>query len=68
MRGTDELRAMRISGLKSLFVVLGPSGSGKSSFLRAGLISRLQRDDRHFRVLGVMRPERYAPESSELSC
>ncbi len=35
--GLDELRAMRLSGLKSLFVVLGPSGSGKSSLLRAGL-------------------------------
>ena len=58
VRGTDDLRAMRISGLKSLFVVLGPSGSGKSSFLRAGLIPRLQRDDRHFRVLGIVRPER----------
>ncbi|MGO9350188.1 MAG: TIR domain-containing protein [Mycobacterium sp.] len=60
VRGTDELRAMRISGLKSLFVVLGPSGSGKSSFLRAGLIPRLQRDDRHFRVLGIVRPHRHA--------
>jgi WD40 repeat protein len=60
VRGTDELRAMRISWLKALFVVLGPSGSGKSSFLRAGLIPRLQRDDRHFRVLGIMRPERNA--------
>jgi TIR domain len=60
VRGTDELRAMRTSGLKSLFVVLGPSGSGKSSFLRAGLIPRLQRDDRHFRVLGIVRPERNA--------
>ncbi|HUO38707.1 MAG TPA: TIR domain-containing protein, partial [Mycobacterium sp.] len=60
VRGTDELRAMRIAGLRSLFVVLGPSGSGKSSFLRAGLIPRLQRDDRHFAVLGIMRPERNA--------
>jgi WD40 repeat protein len=58
VRGMDELRAMRLSRLKSLFVVLGPSGSGKSSFLRAGLIPRLQRDDRQFRVLGVLRPER----------
>jgi TIR domain len=60
VRGTDDLRAMRISGVRSLFVVLGPSGSGKSSFLRAGLIPRLQRDDRHFRVLGIARPERNA--------
>ena len=60
VRGLDELRAMRLSGTESLFVVLGPSGSGKSSFLRAGLIPRLQRDDRHFLVLGIMRPERNA--------
>jgi WD40 repeat protein len=65
-RGLDELRAMRfgllaqLSGLKSLFVVLGPSGSGKSSFLRAGLIPRLQREDHRFVVLGIVRPERSA--------
>jgi WD40 repeat protein len=61
--GLDDLRAMRfgllarLSGYKSLFVVLGPSGSGKSSFLRAGLIPRLRRDDRRFLVLGLVRPE-----------
>jgi hypothetical protein len=60
VRGLDELRAIRLSGAKSLFVVLGPSGSGKSSFLRAGLIPRLQREDRRFVVLGVARPERNA--------
>jgi hypothetical protein len=56
LRGLDELRAMRLAGVKSMFVVLGPSGSGKSSFLRAGLIPRLQRDDRQFLTLGIMRP------------
>jgi WD40 repeat protein len=44
-----------IRGPESMFVVLGPSGSGKSSFLRAGLVPRLKRDDRNFLVLGVMR-------------
>jgi hypothetical protein len=60
MRGSDELRKMRLSGMNSLFVVLGPSGSGKSSFLRAGLIPHLQRDDRNFVVLGTVRPGRNA--------
>jgi WD40 repeat protein len=62
--GMDELRKMRLTTLKPLFVVLGPSGSGKSSFLRAGLIPRLQRDDRNFTVLGVVRPERDALNGS----
>ena len=65
-QGLDELRGMRfrllaqLSGRRSLFVVLGPSGSGKSSFLRAGLVARLQRDDRSFVVLGILRPEGHA--------
>ena len=62
-QGLAQLGAMRVrsvaqlSGRKSLFVVLGPSGSGKSSFLRAGLLPRLQRDDRNFVVLGTVRPD-----------
>jgi WD40 repeat protein len=60
LRGLDELRGMRSSGIESLFMILGPSGAGKSSFLRAGLLPRLKRDDRHFVVLEIMRPERNA--------
>lgn len=43
-----------------LLVILGASGAGKSSFLRAGLWPRLKRDDRHFLPLPVIRPERAA--------
>ena len=58
VRGMDALRGMRASGVESLFVILGPSGVGKSSFLRAGLLPRVRRDDRHFLVTGIVRPER----------
>lgn len=45
---------------QSVFVILGPSGAGKSSFLRAGLLPRLRRDDRHYLLLDIVRPERNA--------
>jgi hypothetical protein len=60
VRAIDAVRGMRLSGLASMFVVLGPSGSGKSSFLRAGLLPRLAREDRCFAMLGIVRPERCA--------
>jgi WD40 repeat protein len=58
VRGQGALRGMRGIGIESLFVVLGPSGSGKSSFLRAGLLPRLRRDERQFLVMEIVRPER----------
>ncbi len=45
--GRDALTAAlldRMTGTGGLLIVLGPSGSGKSSLLRAGLVSALTRD------------------------
>ncbi|HUO40164.1 MAG TPA: hypothetical protein VMU34_20985, partial [Mycobacterium sp.] len=56
--GLDALRGMRRSAVQSLFVILGVSAVGKSSFLRAGLLPRLRRDDRDFLLLDIVRPQR----------
>ena len=57
LRGLDVLRGLRDNPAMRLFVILAASGTGKSSFLRAGLLPRLARDDRHFLPLSVVRPE-----------
>jgi hypothetical protein len=56
----DTLRGLREAASPRLLVILGASGAGKSSFLRAGLWPRLVRDDRNFLPLPVVRPERAA--------
>ena len=58
MRGLDELRRLVRTGVSRMLVILGASGSGKSSFLRAGLWPRLKRDDRAWLPLPIVRPER----------
>ncbi len=56
----DILRGLREGANPRLLVVLGASGAGKSSFLRAGLLARLARDSRNFLALPIVRPERAA--------
>lgn len=56
----DKLRGLRDAAPPRLFVILGASGAGKSSFLRAGLLPRLKRDDRNFLPIPIIRPERGA--------
>ena len=58
--GLDEIRRLARAGVTRMLVILGASGSGKSSFLRAGLWPRLKRDDRAWLPLPIVRPERAA--------
>ncbi len=59
-RGLDTLRRLtdRIGtkGSPRLLTILGASGAGKSSFLRAGLLARLRRNIEQYVVLPVVRP------------
>jgi WD40 repeat protein len=64
VRAREEMLDLRARGGGQLFIILGASGAGKSSFLRAGLLPRLAREDRDFLVLPVIRPAG-APLSGE---
>jgi WD40 repeat protein len=53
----ERLDARRAQGGTKLIALLGASGSGKSSLLRAGVIPRLKRAGRNWVVLPPMRPQ-----------
>jgi WD40 repeat protein len=53
----ERLRARRTLGGARLLVLLGASGSGKSSLLRAGLLPRLRRSGRGWLVVPPFRPQ-----------
>jgi hypothetical protein len=54
--GLDRLHNLRRYGGKALLLVLGASGCGKSSLVRAGIVPRLRRDLENWLVLNPFRP------------
>jgi WD40 repeat protein len=54
--GLDALASLRRTGGARLLLLLGASGSGKSSLLRAGLLPRLRRDPDAWTVIEPFRP------------
>ena len=53
----ERLNTRRVQGGPRLLVLLGASGSGKSSLLRAGVLPRLLRAGHQWLVLPVLRPQ-----------
>jgi TPR repeat protein len=53
----EKLQARRVQGGKRFVLILGNSGSGKSSVLKAGVLAQLAREPRDWLILPVFRPE-----------
>lgn len=56
LEGCDLLNRCRRQGFPKLVMVLGSSGSGKSSLVRAGLVPRLKQEPREWIVVPPFRP------------
>jgi WD40 repeat protein len=55
----ERLNARRAQGGAKIIAIMGASGSGKSSLLRAGLLPRLARDTHNWILLPPFRPHRH---------
>jgi tetratricopeptide (TPR) repeat protein len=54
----EKLEARRTQGGARFLLVIGASGAGKSSLLKAGVLPQLKRRRSHWLLLPVMRPEK----------
>ncbi len=57
LRVIERLNARSTQGGSRLLALLGASGSGKSSLLKAGVLPRLGRDQHHWIILPIFRPK-----------
>jgi tetratricopeptide (TPR) repeat protein len=56
LRAIERINARRVHGGAKLIAILGGSGSGKSSLLKAGILQRVARDRTNFLVVPPFRP------------
>jgi WD40 repeat protein len=57
-RAIERLNVRRVQGGAKLVLLLGASGSGKSSLMRAGILPRLERDAGNWIIVPPFRPRR----------
>jgi WD40 repeat protein len=68
-RVIERLNSRRVQGGAKLVLLLGASGSGKSSLMRAGVLPRLERDNRNWIIVPPFRPRSdFAGEFAKAAC
>jgi TPR repeat protein len=53
----ERLEGQRVRGGKRILLIIGASGSGKSSVMKAGVLPQLNRDKSRWKILPYFRPE-----------